>query len=87
LKELKPDDVEADYKNMTKVANNLSTSFENLKIPKAQAVASNMAKKLKDFRPYLPIIRGLRTEGLQSRHIEQIIALVAGSEDMKNIEE
>jgi hypothetical protein len=70
LKDLNPEEVESDHKSMLKDANRLARDFETAKIPKAQTVASTMAKKLTDFKPYIPVIRSLCNQGLQPRHIE-----------------
>jgi hypothetical protein len=64
LKELVPEEVESDHKSMLKDANRLARDFETAKIPKAQKVAADMAKKLTDFKPYIPIIRALCNPGL-----------------------
>ncbi|XP_051532039.1 dynein axonemal heavy chain 1 [Myxocyprinus asiaticus] len=39
-------------------------------IPACQAVASEIQAKIEEFRPFIPLIRGLRKLGTQSRHWE-----------------
>jgi len=70
---------------MMGLANRLANRFESMKCSKPQNVAAIMAKKLNDFRPFLPIIRALCNPGLQDRHISKIIELIRGSEDARDI--
>ena len=44
-----------------------------------------MAKELKSFRPFLPIIRALCNKGLQERHINKIQALITAPDDVRDI--
>ena len=60
------------FSTSTKLAN----KFESMKQPKPALVATNMKKKLTDFRPYQPIIRALCNPGLQERHINDIYKLI-----------
>ena len=64
LENLKADDFETDFKKMFSTSSKLTNKFESMKKPKPATVSTNMKKKLKDFRPYQPIIRALCNPGL-----------------------
>lgn len=76
LENLKPDDVETDFRKMFSTSTKLANKFESMKQPKPAMVATNMKKRLTDFRPYQPIIRALCNPGLQERHIDDIYKLI-----------
>ncbi|XP_029005758.1 dynein axonemal heavy chain 1 [Betta splendens] len=41
-------------------------------IPDCQMVATTVCNKIEDFRPYIPLIQGLRNPGMKSRHWEML---------------
>ncbi|XP_076467072.1 dynein axonemal heavy chain 1-like isoform X2 [Babylonia areolata] len=41
-------------------------------IPNVQEVASEIKGMIEDFRPYIPLIQGLRNPGMRNRHWEQL---------------
>ena len=41
-------------------------------IPACQDVANEVKRKIEDFKPYIPLIQGLRNPGMRSRHWEQV---------------
>lgn len=44
-----------------------------------------MLNNLNDFKKFLPIIRALCNPGLKERHKDQIVALIKGNDDCKDI--
>lgn len=40
--------------------------------PDCQMVATVIRSKIEDFRPYIPLIQGLRNPGMRSRHWEML---------------
>lgn len=75
LKNLVPDEVEAQHSKMRTTAMKLANTFEqkrNPQMPKPMHVAKRMQKELMDFKEFVPIIRALCNEGLQQRHIDNI---------------
>lgn len=54
------------FENVTNLFNGLlSVPFTTLD---CQMVASLIRSKIEDFRPYIPLIQGLRNPGMKSRH-------------------
>ena len=41
-------------------------------IPACQEVAMEVKQKIENFKPYIPLIQGLRNPGMRSRHWEQV---------------
>lgn len=62
------------------VSNSFKTIFKCYKhfkdIPACQDVAFEVREKIEAFKPYIPLIQGLRNPGMRSRHWEQVIVAV-----------
>ena len=58
------------------VNNAFKTVFKCVKhfkeIPACQEVAMEVKEKIENFKPYIPLIQGLRNPGMRSRHWEQV---------------
>lgn len=58
------------------VNNAFKTVFKCVKhfkeIPACQEVAMEVKEKIENFKPYIPLIQGLRNPGMRSRHWEQL---------------
>ena len=58
------------------VNNAFKTIFKCVKhfkeIPACQEVAMEVKLKIENFKPYIPLIQGLRNPGMRSRHWEQV---------------
>ena len=58
------------------VNNAFKTVFKCVKhfkeIPACQEVAMEVKDKIENFKPYIPLIQGLRNPGMRSRHWEQV---------------
>lgn len=58
------------------VSNSFKTIFKCVKhfkeIPACQEVAMEVKEKIENFKPYIPLIQGLRNPGMRSRHWEQL---------------
>lgn len=58
------------------VSNAFKTIFKCVKhfreIPACQEVAMEVKEKIENFKPYIPLIQGLRNPGMRSRHWEQV---------------
>ncbi|RDD38836.1 Dynein heavy chain 1, axonemal [Trichoplax sp. H2] len=60
--------------------NNVSNSFKTLHkcykafkdIPMVQQIAKDIRERIDEFKPYIPLIHGLRNPGMRSRHYEQL---------------
>mmetsp|Transcript_11715 Transcript_11715/g.17881 ORF Transcript_11715/g.17881 Transcript_11715/m.17881 type:complete len:180 (+) Transcript_11715:1042-1581(+) len=76
LKDLEPDEVEADFKKMYGLANKLTVRFEQNKLNKPQGVSLKIKEELEKFKQFVPIIRALCNPGLQQRHIDMIFQLI-----------
>jgi Dynein heavy chain, N-terminal region 2 len=62
LKQLDPEEVEADFKKMLGVATKLANRFENMKDPKVtkcKQYPNQLKKALGDFKEKVPVIRAL----------------------------
>lgn len=46
--------------------------FEKEKITKPIANAKELKKQLEEFKPFIPVIRAICTEGLKDRHFKEI---------------
>ncbi|KAK0056678.1 dynein heavy chain 1 axonemal-like isoform X1 [Biomphalaria pfeifferi] len=66
--------------NAEEVEKNVNESYKTMhksvkifnEIPTVQDVASEIKTKIEDFRPYIPLIQGLRNPGMRNRHWEQL---------------
>ena len=76
LNSLEPDEVESDFKKMFGISTKLTNRFEQAKMNKPKAIASQIKTTLQGFRTKVPIIRALCNVGLQQRHNEQICLLI-----------
>lgn len=58
------------------VNNAFKTVFKCVKhfkeIPACQEVAMEVKQRIENFKPYIPLIQGLRNPGMRSRHWEQV---------------
>ena len=72
-----------DWKRMEKKARELTRDFE--KVQKPLAIANKMLTNLGEFKKFLPIITALCNKGLKDRHKEQIVELIKGNDDCKDI--
>ena len=77
---------------MFSIAARLENMFNQLKLDKPMTVAQNCKRELEAFRKKIPIIRALRTDGIQARHIEEIkkvfgIDYTGEKESLRKIEE
>ena len=43
-----------------------------LKFVGVQEVAQEIKRKIEDFKPFIPLIQGLRNPGMRSRHWDQV---------------
>ena len=41
-------------------------------VPSLKDVAQEVKDKIEDFKPYIPLIQGLRNPGMRNRHWEQV---------------
>ncbi|RUS78759.1 hypothetical protein EGW08_013475 [Elysia chlorotica] len=66
--------------NAEEVEKNVNDSFKIMhksvkifnEIPNVQEVATEIKRMIEDFRPYIPLIQGLRNPGMRNRHWEQL---------------
>ncbi|XP_070190635.1 dynein axonemal heavy chain 1-like isoform X2 [Littorina saxatilis] len=66
--------------NAEEVENNVLTAYKTMhksvklfsEIPTVQEVATEIKGMIEDFRPYIPLIQGLRNPGMRNRHWENL---------------
>ncbi|XP_030585284.1 LOW QUALITY PROTEIN: dynein heavy chain 1, axonemal-like [Archocentrus centrarchus] len=68
LSSIDPEQLERNVTEAYKTVNKCIKQFKD--IPDCQMVANLIRTKIEDFRPYVPLIQGLRNPGMKSRHWE-----------------
>jgi dynein heavy chain len=81
LSTLNPDEIEADWKAMQRVATKLTAQFTANKATKPHKVAKDVQSDLAGFKENLPLIRALCNPGLQERHKIEIGRKIWAPED------
>jgi dynein heavy chain len=72
LKQLNPEEVQKEHKEMMQKAKKLQVQFQTLKFAKPEGLANKIFTSCNVFKQYIPIIEYLCNEGLQQRHAEKI---------------
>ncbi|KAM7402690.1 hypothetical protein PAMP_017906 [Pampus punctatissimus] len=70
LSAIDPEQLERNVTDALKTIHKCIKQFKN--IPDCQMVASVILSKIEDFRPYIPLIQGLRNPGMRIRHWEML---------------
>ncbi|XP_026203417.1 dynein heavy chain 1, axonemal [Anabas testudineus] len=66
-------DAEQLERNVTDAYKTMHKCIKHFKdIPECQMVATIIRNKIEDFRPYIPLIQGLRNPGMRNRHWEML---------------
>ncbi|KAF7658906.1 hypothetical protein LDENG_00006200 [Lucifuga dentata] len=66
-------DAEQLERNVTDAFNTMQKCVKYFKdIPACQMVANDICKKVEDFKPYIPLIQGLRNPGMKIRHWQML---------------
>ncbi|XP_065097060.1 dynein axonemal heavy chain 1 [Paramisgurnus dabryanus] len=68
LSAINPEQLEHNVNDAYKTMHQCFKHFKD--IPACQEVAAEMRAKIEEFRPFVPLIRGLRNPGMRSRHWE-----------------
>ncbi|XP_067287631.1 dynein axonemal heavy chain 1 isoform X1 [Pseudorasbora parva] len=68
LSAINPEMLERNVMDAYKTMHQCVKQFKD--IPACQQVASEIRTKIEDFRPFIPLIRGLRNPGMRNRHWE-----------------
>jgi dynein heavy chain len=81
VKDLNPDDIETRFRKMKGKANSLRNQFEQMKIDgKSDNKPAKFAKSIfhacTEFEPWIRVIRALRTEGLEQKHVDMMNAAI-----------
>lgn len=64
MNSIDPDEIEKEHKRMLMSINRSNNYFEKEKITKPIAIAKDFKKQLEEFKPFIPVIRAICTEGL-----------------------
>uniref|UniRef100_A0A4W6F8M2 Dynein axonemal heavy chain 1 n=1 Tax=Lates calcarifer TaxID=8187 RepID=A0A4W6F8M2_LATCA len=70
LSSIDPEQLERNVTDAHKTMHKCIKQFKD--IPDCQMVATLIRNKIEDFRPYIPLIQGLRNPGMRSRHWEML---------------
>uniref|UniRef100_A0A8C9ZPR8 Dynein axonemal heavy chain 1 n=1 Tax=Sander lucioperca TaxID=283035 RepID=A0A8C9ZPR8_SANLU len=70
LSSIDPEQLERNVTDAHKTMHKCIKQFKD--IPDCQLVASVIRSKIEDFRPYIPLIQGLRNPGMRNRHWEML---------------
>ncbi|GAA6221830.1 dynein heavy chain 1, axonemal-like [Lates japonicus] len=70
LSSIDPEQLERNVADAHKTMHKCIKQFKD--IPDCQMVATLIRNKIEDFRPYIPLIQGLRNPGMRSRHWEML---------------
>ncbi|XP_067444208.1 dynein axonemal heavy chain 1 isoform X2 [Thunnus thynnus] len=70
LSSIDPEQLERNVTDALKTMHKCIKQFKD--IPDCQMVATVIRGKIEDFRPYIPLIQGLRNPGMRSRHWEML---------------
>ncbi|XP_051269985.1 dynein axonemal heavy chain 1 isoform X2 [Dicentrarchus labrax] len=70
LSSIDPEQLERNVTDAHKTMHKCIKQFKD--IPDCQMVATVIRNKIEDFRPYIPLIQGLRNPGMRSRHWEML---------------
>ncbi|XP_076603478.1 dynein axonemal heavy chain 1 [Chaetodon auriga] len=70
LSSIDPEQLERQVTDAHKTIHKCIKQFKD--IPDCQMVATAIRGKIEDFRPYIPLIQGLRNPGMRSRHWEML---------------
>lgn len=70
LTTIDPEQLEQNVSNAFKTIFKCYKHFKD--IPACQEVAQEVREKIDAFKPYIPLIQGLRNPGMRSRHWEQV---------------
>ena len=81
IKDLDPEEIEGRFRKMKGQANNLKNQFEMMKIDgKSDNKPARFAKSIQsaclDFEPWIRVIRALKMDGLQQKHIDSMNAAI-----------
>ncbi|KAF4107339.1 dynein axonemal heavy chain 1 isoform X1 [Onychostoma macrolepis] len=68
LSAINPEQLENNVNDAYKTMHQCVKQFKD--IPACQEVASELRTKIEEFRPFIPLIRGLRNPGMRNRHWE-----------------
>ncbi|RXN34314.1 dynein heavy chain axonemal [Labeo rohita] len=68
LSAINPEQLECNVNDAYKTMHQCVKQFKD--IPACQEVASQIRTKIEEFRPFIPLIRGLRNPGMRNRHWE-----------------
>jgi len=64
LNSIDPDEIEKEHKRMLMSIARSNNYFEKEKITKPIGIAKDFKKQLEEFKPFIPVIRAICTEGL-----------------------
>jgi len=84
LEQLDPEEIEMRFRKMKGQANTAFNTFTALKLKGCIYMAENTRKTLEKFEPWLRIIRALRIDGIQQKHLDKINKVIQEKTELEN---